>query len=121
MPFPSGLVLLLSWERKFSRADSGSTDYPVILPLIVTFHSLGEVLGRADIITSVFETFDDINMIAHNKKACLMNGQAAVFMAGVTRLELATSGLTGYLSHFRIHNNINYLELYQNLTALIFV
>jgi hypothetical protein len=67
--------------------------------LIVTFHSLGEVLGRADIITSVFETFDDINMIAHNKKACLMNGQAAVFMAGVTRLELATSGLTGRRSN----------------------
>jgi hypothetical protein len=66
----------------------------------VTFHSLGEVLGRADIITSVFETFDDINMIAHNKKACLMNGQAAVFMAGVTRLELATSGLTGRINVF---------------------
>jgi hypothetical protein len=31
VPYPSGLVLLLSWKREFSRADYGSTDYPMIL------------------------------------------------------------------------------------------
>ena len=46
-------------------------------------------MGGSDVIASVFEAFDDINKITHNKKACLTNGQAAVFMAGVTRLELA--------------------------------
>ena len=56
-------------------------------------------MGGSDVIASVFEAFDDINKITHNKKACLTNGQAAVFMAGVTRLELATSGLTGRRSN----------------------
>ena len=44
-----------------------------------------------------FETFNDINEIAHNKKACHMNRQAAVLVAGVTRLELVVfpSRLTG--------------------------
>ena len=65
----------------------------------MAFHSLGDVLGRTDVLGTIFETFNDINEIAHNKKACLTNGQAAVFMAGVTRLELATSGLTGRRSN----------------------
>ena len=49
------------------------------------------------VIGAVLEAFDDVNEITHNKKACLTKGQAAVFMAGVTRLELATfpSRLTG--------------------------
>jgi hypothetical protein len=63
----------------------------------VTFNSLDYVLCRAHVIASVLEAFYDINKVTHNKKACLIKGQAAVLMAGVTRLELATfpSRLTG--------------------------
>jgi len=50
--------------------------------LVVAFKSIGEVLGGADVIGSVFETFNDINKITHNKKACLVNGQAVVFYGG---------------------------------------
>jgi len=38
-----------------------------------------------------------------------------IFMAGATRLELATSGVTGYSSGFCIMFEILYLQSFQNL------
>ena len=36
-----------------------------------------------------------------------------VLLAGATRLELATSGVTGYLTQLLILNKIRYLKLFQ--------
>ena len=66
----------------------------------MAFNSLGKVLGGADIIASVFETFNDVYKISHGiKKACYVNNKLSGKVAGVTRLELATSGLTGRRSN----------------------
>ena len=74
--------------------------------MVVTLDSFREVLGGSSVIAAVFLALDDVDVIRHLnsdlrlsrwtiKKGMEIFHPFLVSVAGTTRLELATSGVTG--------------------------
>jgi hypothetical protein len=65
----------------------------------VAFQKLNNILRNPHKINALYLKMQDINLISHDEKARWAANGLISQVAGVTRLELATSGVTGRRSN----------------------